>query len=246
MRITRAHFFSFAILAGLATAIAIQHQIYSQHRMENLALRQQAAQLDELRAANQPPVQSEVISTATPAPSEAQLQELQRLRAEVGGLKQQLAETADASNKLHAARQQAIAASATQMEAFKSFFESKQQLLEQSVPAFMAYVEQNHGQFPASFEQARPFLPAEAQAGLSVLAQNFELTFQGSLTNLSDPASVIAMRQKEPLQTPTKGAWLKAYIFADGHSDVHIAPDGNFAPWEQQHSPRPAGQSIGR
>jgi hypothetical protein len=29
--------------------------------------------------------------------------------------------------------------------------------------------------------------------------------------------------------------WVRTYGFADGHSEVHSAADGNFAPWEQQH-----------
>jgi hypothetical protein len=37
----------------------------------------------------------------------------------------------------------------------------------------------------------------------------------------------------------------RAYGFADGHSEIHKAVDGNFQPWEQQHMipPPRAGQA---
>ena len=30
------------------------------------------------------------------------------------------------------------------------------------------------------------------------------------------------------------------FSFADGHAELHIEPDGNFGPWEQQHLPQTA------
>ena len=41
-------------------------------------------------------------------------------------------------------------------------------------------------------------------------------------------------REKEAWQT-SDGGWARAYSFADGHSEIHKAVDGNFQPWEQQH-----------
>jgi len=36
-----------------------------------------------------------------------------------------------------------------------------------------------------------------------------------------------------------EGNWVKTYVFADGHSEMHVTADGNFGPWESQHGLHP-------
>jgi hypothetical protein len=64
----------------------------------------------------------------------------------------------------------------------------------------------------------------------------FELVYHGRLNALTNPSSVIVVREKSPIQGPD-GRWIRAYGFADGHSEYHKAePDGDFERWEKSHS----------
>ena len=60
----------------------------------------------------------------------------------------------------------------------------------------------------------------------------FEIVVQGSLANVTNPAEIIAVREKAAWLA--KGKWFKTYGFADGHSEVHTGPEGNFEAWEKQ------------
>jgi hypothetical protein len=44
---------------------------------------------------------------------------------------------------------------------------------------------------------------------------------------------VIVIREQQPFSF--NGRWAKTYGFADGHSEVHSEPSGNFDAWEAQH-----------
>jgi hypothetical protein len=63
---------------------------------------------------------------------------------------------------------------------------------------------------------------------------NFEIVYVGSLTNLTNAAETVVLREKRASRT-RDGKWQKTYGFADGHSEVHTEPDGNFDDWESQH-----------
>lgn len=111
---------------------------------------------------------------------------------------------------------------------------------------FMLYAEKNGDQLPSSFEQAAAFMPEEAKAAALAAAdkygltpEQFEIVYQGSIKSLQSPAATIVMREKQAFQN-IDGSWSRSYGFADGHSEIHRAADGNFAPWEAQHMAGPA------
>jgi hypothetical protein len=52
------------------------------------------------------------------------------------------------------------------------------------------------------------------------------------LTNIPNPSSTIIVRENQARQMPD-GKWVKVYGFADGHSEAHAEPDGNFDAWEK-------------
>ena len=100
--------------------------------------------------------------------------------------------------------------------------------------AFFQFAEQHQGRFPTSFEEAASLLPDEVKAQTSLAADQFEIVYQGSPNEITNPHTIIVVREKEAWQT-SDGGWARAYSFADGHSEIHKAVDGNFQPWEQQH-----------
>jgi hypothetical protein len=107
--------------------------------------------------------------------------------------------------------------------------------------AFHDFADKNQGQLPADFEQARPFLPSEVDTNLTT--DQFEIVYQGSLKNLTNPSTAIVIREKNAWPgLNQRPGWLRAYGFADGHSEIHLAADGNFETWEKQHTAAPSAR----
>ena len=105
----------------------------------------------------------------------------------------------------------------------------------------MLYAGDNTQQVARSLDQLEPYLHDKTP---SLTATNqFELVFQGSFQDIQNPSQTIVVREKQGWQA-SDGSWHRAYGFADGHSELHRAADGDFEPWEKQHmfSPPPAGQ----
>ena len=108
--------------------------------------------------------------------------------------------------------------------------------------AFTLYAAQNQAQCPTNFEQAAAFVPQELATNMPSLATDrFEIVYQGALNAITNPQSIIVIREKEAVQGPD-GAWRRAYGFADGHSELHGANNGDFGPWEEQHMLAPIRQ----
>lgn len=103
------------------------------------------------------------------------------------------------------------------------------------------YAQNNTNQFPVNFEQVAPFLVSPGDPLVTNL-NKFEIVYQGSLTNMANPSSIIVIREKEALFR--SGVWVKAYGFADAHPELKIEPEGGFDVWEKQHmiSTLPSGQ----
>ena len=75
--------------------------------------------------------------------------------------------------------------------------------------------------------------------------EQFDIVYKGSLNEVTNPASLIVIREKDASQA-SDGGWFRAYGFADGHSEIHKANDGNFQPWEAQHMIPPPPAAPGQ
>jgi hypothetical protein len=73
------------------------------------------------------------------------------------------------------------------------------------------------------------------------LHDQFQVVYQGSLKEITNPGETIVLQEATPMRA-ADGGWLKVYGFADGSALVHKESDGNFEPWESQHTQRPPGQ----
>jgi RNA polymerase sigma factor (sigma-70 family) len=99
------------------------------------------------------------------------------------------------------------------------------------------YASDNQNRLPADINQASNYW---ANAGHRLTETNqFELVIQGSLTSITNPSTVIAVREKEA--SLVNGKWVKAYGFADGHSEYKREPPEGFDAWEKQHMIVPPG-----
>jgi hypothetical protein len=226
-----------AIAGGaVATLLWMQHRSLIQLREDNVSLRQQVEQLAALAADNER--LSNLLAKATSGPAPEQVSELLKLRGEVGSLKRELADAArKQSSQAAAARQQAPSVPAPAVDAMEQQNEmsiAKMSYSKQWMLAFFQYATQHQGQAPANFEAAAPFLPAEVKGQTNVVPDQFEIVYQGPLNEMANPQNVIVIREKEAWQA-LDGGWARTYSFADGHSEIHKAADGNFGPWESMH-----------
>jgi hypothetical protein len=230
------------IIAGSATPLMIHYQAQSTLRERDAALQRQNDQLAQLTAENGR--LSNLVAKANNSTAPDQSRELRRLRGEVGVLKNQLAT---------AMKEQERAKHASQAKAAVDPEEEQKQIAIANLNytkgwmmAFMLYANQNHGQFPTNFDQAASLLPSEAQSQTNLAPEQFEIVYHGSLNEITNPSATIVIREKEAWQT-LDGGWVRGYSFADGHSEIHKAVDGNFQAWEQQHliAP-PAGNDPGK
>lgn len=83
---------------------------------------------------------------------------------------------------------------------------------------------------------------AQTAGGSNVTVLNpsqYEIMFQGRLDQVTEPAKTILIREREPFPSLSRPGLARTYLFADGHSEVHLAPDGDFTAWEQERLAHP-------
>ncbi|HEV2207363.1 MAG TPA: sigma-70 family RNA polymerase sigma factor [Verrucomicrobiae bacterium] len=224
-------------VGGLAVSLVVQHRGRLQLEENNRRLQQQVQAL----AADNETLSSRLAQTpARPVVAANHDGELLRLRGEVGSLRQQLAEATNAqslsTNELSAANELTAARQRQQQLGIAKMTYEKTWLA-----AFIMYAEQNH-EYPTNFDQALLFWPSnwpsthalETNQVPGLVPDNYEITYNGTLSSLTNLSTVIVLREKQPWQT-LDGGWVRTYGFADGHVEIHKAEDGNFLPWEQQH-----------
>jgi len=233
-----------AVVAGTGTHL-VQQRETNRLRSENQTLIDQQA---KLTAERDKAVLATEASSDERNRTQADQNELLRLRGEVGLLRRQSqeldrlkAQNQELSSSLaEAAKALQAKTPETESDLFKQVAIAKLNDAKQLVLSLMMYAADNQNQLPAGLNQSSKYLGS----GDSILTgtNQFELVLQGSLTNLATPASTIVVREKEAWFAG--GKWQRTYGFADGHSEVHSTPDGNFEPWEQQHMVLPP--SAGR
>lgn len=217
------------LILAMAGAAIVQYRSIAARREENRALRQRMAPAE---ANGQ---RAGIEQRAVPSPAEDRTSELARLRAEIESLKKELAETGQRAALDATALAKAQTDQTAAETALKQSIKITGEYLDEWGYAWTAFAEQNHGQLPMSFEQARPFLPGGVPMENDPVASQFDIVYQGSLSNLDNPKQIMVLRQREGLQTPGKANWLRAYLFADGHAEIQSAVDGNFEAWESEH-----------
>jgi hypothetical protein len=225
------------VVVGAAIVLVLQYQKQQQLRSENELLRQQIAQLsiENNNAASKP------ASESKPA-ADGDLNELLRLRSEVGMLRSQtnqLAKLQEQNRQL----QQTIAAvpqnqnsqQAKDPQSPEEHAFAIQQLTtaKQSMLGMIVFAADHNGQFPADFGQATSYFINNNDSSVLTNLSRFEIVYQGSQANISNLSSAIVVRSIQPWSAA--GRWFKAYGFADGHAEIHTDPTGNFDAWEQQH-----------
>ena len=222
------------VLAVVGVALAFVHL---QHAQENLSAKNDSLrqQLTQLQTENGSLSNQLAAATSSKGLAFVQLNELLKLRGEVGQLQKQAGEVEKLREEIQ--RLQTLPRQPEPSPASAEALEKQQQTAmdslnhaKQGVLAFVMYANDNQQQFPASFEQAAPYF----KEGLEPIEMNFEIVYVGSITNITNAAGTVVLREKHASQT-LDGKWRKTYGFADGHAEVRTEPDGNFDDWESQH-----------
>lgn len=215
-------------------ALWLQHQAIHRLNEENLALRQQIGQM---KANDEVPAADSSSAPANDTLTREQLAELLRLRGQVGMLRQQT--NALAALRRENQRLQALThsneAQATQDD-FKQAAIAKMSDARLLGLAELMYAQSNQGQVATNMSQLSQYL-TNADSALTG-TNNFELVQAAALSGVTNPGSILLMREVQTWQTAS-GTWARTYLFVDGHAEVHVEPSGNFDVFEQQHSAAP-------
>jgi hypothetical protein len=233
-----------AILVGAGTALVVQHRAGERLRGETAALRAEVARLSaEADAARQ--AAADAAPRAGPArPSD----ELLTLRGEVGRLRRELA---DAQRALAAkppprtavARPEMVEAEEAAKEATKQFGLRRLNQAKLLMIGFHLLSGENEARPVGDLKAAAETVAAGGlteelmDAWENLNLADFEPTYRGPLADIANPDDAIVIRERTPWQTH-KGKWARTYGFADGHSEIHTSPDGDFSAFEASRQPQ--------
>jgi RNA polymerase sigma factor (sigma-70 family) len=220
------------LAAGVGTVLVLEHQALNRLREENQALEQTVAQF-----ARQSSTEARPSDTQTPANDQAklrekQLRDLNRLRTEVGALRQQ-------SNNLASLRQENRELRDVTDEPddpaeveFEAQTKMRIEHLKQWGLSFLLYANDHEDRYPETFEQAVSVQNSEALLGFDT--NHFDIVYRGTVKSVKDPGKTIIFLEKQARCAPS-GKWSKVYGLADGSVHVQTEPDqASLAAWEKQ------------
>ena len=244
---------SSAVIAGVAVSVLLlQHQTNQRLEAENGTLRQQSAQIQMLFQENQRLAEQLRVEAQRP---QTDNRELLRLRGQVGLLRQAAQE-----NPRLQADLDALTKKLQQTEAERGGEKGvspEMQMLEQKSllatvwgHAVLKFAEKNDGQMPSKLTAAAPYLndnellpsnwrnvdQISSQAATNgIVIDQFEIVYQGSLSNVQDRSRTILIREREPFHA-RDGRWTRAYVYANGFASVRWSDDGDFTAVEKEAS----------
>jgi RNA polymerase sigma factor (sigma-70 family) len=223
-----------AVAAGTGTYLVQQHSA-APLRAENqqLAVAQQtlAKERDDALAA----VAANAEELKRREPDKA---ELMRLRGEVGQLRRQAKDAGDLAEQNRQLREafnalaQKTAPPADEPEADpeRRFAIERLNQSKQLVLGLLMYAGDNADMLPTDLNSISNYF---GNAASELIGNHpFELVLQGSLKNVPNPATTIAVRSKSPFIM--NGKSVKVYGFADGHAELKREPEEGFEAWEKQ------------
>ncbi len=230
-----------ALIAGLGAFVVFLQMALQKERARGAALRAEVETAREAAATAEEALgrQADELERLR-----ADRRELNRLRGEVTSLRSDAARAdglEDQVARLRAAQGEAEAPSTPlnplteeELEAERQINLARMEHMKQWGLALITYAVENEELLPANLESAQAFLPPDRnQAGLEMVPGDFELRLQGRLSDVENPSNTILACEREPW-VDSQGRLTRAYVFADGHSELRVAPDGNFERIEQE------------
>ncbi len=231
-----------AAALGLTTTVGLQHLSNQRLQTDNAGLREQLA-----RVPAPAPQAAPTVDPSELARLRAEHSELLRLRGEVTRLRRAQADAAKAAATESKKPTQDDDSTPEELEQ-RARMENSLAIARMSYVkywglAFMLYSAEHGDRFPDSFEQAAKYFPPEQAALASAFSTDkYEIMLPGASRDVQHPEKVILVREKEPWPNPNSTGTARTYLFADGHSEIHSAPDGDYTAWEKERIQAPAGR----
>lgn len=231
------------IIASVGASLVIQQQSQAKIYDADNALRQQAAQLDQMRTEH-----DRLKRLAAPAAGGNSTEDLARLRDEAARLRAQSNEliTLRAENRQLQASLAAMTPTNTAMVALEQREEAVKRLSDGKYLglAIIEYSIDHQGLYPTNFDQVNQYLlhsRGEIGTITNLSPNNFEMVFKGLQNQITNGSRTILLREI-PGRKLYNGTWQRVYIFADGSGKGVNRDDGNFDAWENEWTNPPPGR----
>ncbi len=202
------------VVASAVTSLQIEHQTQTKMRQVDVSLQQQRSQLAQLQAQNE-----RLSNLLTQANSPNNRGDLEKLRDEVAILRSQTNELTalqDEERRLQVslakAREDLVDPDGDNFE-WSEELSAKQNYINGLSRAIREYAKNNQDRFPTSFEQAAAFLSDQARNETNFTPAQFEIVYQGSMSNAfkyAHPKRILLIRERQPWKN-TDGNWVKLY-----------------------------------
>jgi RNA polymerase sigma factor (sigma-70 family) len=225
------------VVAGLGTTLVLDQRALATLREQNRSLQERLGRYALVEQDHQRLSNLVAQSSARAALPPDQFQDLLKLRGEVGlarRLNDENPKLRAENIKLRSAAKQANAPAPKEPEdpaeaTFQKETNYRRNFGSQWGLQFINAASKNNGQSPDTWEQlASQMRPEELQ----LATNDFEIVFHGKLTLDGSQENVLLFREKEARRSPG-GEWFKVYGFADGRTEIHTEPNGNFEAWER-------------
>jgi len=216
------------IVAGMATALVVQHQKQAKLRNENNEL---SGQLAELRQSVQSMSNQLASAVERQKLPDAQMNELLKLRGEVGTLRAQASEG-------EKTRKTTTAAKERNQLAQRQFSQQETKINQAMLQAGMAlrmFSESSNHQFPTNFFQCVNELGGSFNIG-GIDVHDFDFVNAGSVR--WDWPRMAVLRERQARQSPD-GTWHRIYAMADGQVLVASSASPDFEAWEKENTDVP-------
>jgi RNA polymerase sigma factor (sigma-70 family) len=208
------------VVSGVATTLLIQHQAQARLRQLDESARVQSDQLTQARVDHD---RLALLADGTGGTLRNNLDDLMRLRAEVGALREQknaLLALREQNRRLRAQHPEAEEASKTPLE------EREETLVKANYSKLCALIAimyaADHGdRFPTNLADAADYWTQDESLSNPVYsADQFEYVGSGiSVKQMTNAMDTIILQEKQARQL-TVGKWGKIYAFADGHVET--------------------------
>ena len=223
------------LVAGAATALVVQRQAQQDLRAENMLLRQLIArlQIDNGAFSNQ---LAEAGSSGKLR--DDHLNELLKLRGEVGTLRNQAAQVEKMSQENQRLRARNIpptqSVQVSPADQFKLAEWHTVDTMKYVGLAIRIYSGDHQDVLVTNFDQITATSIYDTNRPGSIALDGLEFLNAGSLSY--NHPDMIMFREKNPRQT-LDGKWVREYGWVDGSVQTIYSDDGNFNDYEKQHSP---------
>jgi RNA polymerase sigma factor (sigma-70 family) len=227
-------------VGGVATTLLIQHQAHARLRQLDESARVQTDQLAQLHADHD---RFASLAGEGGGAGPNSVDDLLRLRAEVGALRAQtnaLAAVQEQNRRLRAQHPGAEETAKTPLEEREEML-VKVNYSKVCVLVALLYADDHGDRFPTNLDQAAGYWKQDDSLSNPMFsADQFEFVGSGiSVKQMTNVMDTIVLREKQARQL-TVGKWGKIYAFADGHVEIRRwASIGELEAFEKAHLPQP-------